>query len=207
MTTKQFRKSKRRPSSERANRVAEVKHDADIAELWEVLQEQRPFTPWVPWRSGANAAGLALEASRYYFEFHTLHAHAGIQAIDFLVNLDYALPTTETYHRLQDLLTELQERHNEIGFKLIQIALRCAQLQIANSSGGGHGFNSLLLDIDWTALPILDYQELIRRWRCKDAVGRWPNEKIPNKATERIRRAFLTAWDRGMYTVAYAVVR
>lgn len=87
------------------------------------------------------------------------------------------------------------------------VALRCLQVQVANSDGGGHVYNAWLLPVflRLTNEELGDASRAVLTWRCRDAIGVGPN--LRGDALDELRRAFKTAWTRGLYRTAYALPR
>ena len=208
--TKQFRKAKRRPSREHQDEEAEEKREADLDELWEVLAETKQPTWWhIPWRDGLNTAELCLRLARAAEAGYRIDDPNAtikltmIHTIQKLISAPNRFQNTETYFQLQEHLSVLAGCSHLSGDHFITIAVRSCQLVISNSHGGGHAFNALLRGV-WERHAPLDADKLMRATRCKDALG-FPPEFDQNIAADRLRRAFYTAWDRGLYQVAYAI--
>jgi hypothetical protein len=202
---KQFRKAKRKTpgTQERKAQQADEKHEADLAELWDVLAESPEHSSWhVPWRDGRNAAGLCLQIIRAREPAD--HVTVDLAGMDLARRClsDEVVYTAELYWQLNEVISELTPARQSLSDYYLVAALRCIQLMICNSHGGGVAYNGLLDALNSTP----DRDRLVRAARCKDALGIEP-EFDQNTYWDRLRRAFYAAWDRKLYTVAYAVGR
>lgn len=102
----------------------------------------------------------------------------------------------EVYYTLDDALLTIRWSN---ATPFVRAAMRCVQVLVANSDGGGHVYNAILGPI---AASITE--EDIITWRCADAIGVHPSEPATPEI-ERRRRLFATAWRRGLFHLAYAI--
>lgn len=206
---RQFRKPKKRPSRERQDQLSDVRHEADLEELWLVLAEAKETNSWgVPWNRGTNAIALGLDLARQEWDCERIHAISEIhrEKLSVVEAIQHFLAhpngDTQTYWTMQDHLSRLDGSTFGLGDRLLRIAVRMVQLYHANSHGGGVAYNTLLIPV-WDQLDVSSAR-LLRRHRCADALDIDPDfTQVP--IDDRLRRAFYTAWDRGLYQVAYAV--
>lgn len=206
MAKKPFRKPKRR-----APYVVVHEWDAKdpaLAELAEVIAENTlecNASGWfeLPWRDGWNAAELAL---RGWERNRGENEDSGLKAIEARLvkwTREDRFVSPSIYEQAQaDLGTcsaiyVLGDRR-----RYLMSSLRCVQLVIANSHGGGRVFNDVLKlafvdnDPNWIA-------DIVREYRCLDAIG--VKFEQDNTINDRLRRAFKTAWDRGLFHAAYSL--
>lgn len=186
--------------------------DDDLTELMSVLSEESLVPSvgnWfaIPWRDGWNAASLARVC-------YTRFAGDDGGHVDPLINvrlarwiLDRDMSPT-VYEQAGDAILEVSGKvslHALTAAGLLLCSLRCVQLVVSNSSGGGATLNDVLLHrferIPWTVY----FADEVRDARCRDAIG--VGAQLNNDANDRLRRAFRLAWDRGLYRVAYALPR
>lgn len=211
MPARQFRKPKKRPSRERQDQLSEVRHEADLEELWLVLAEAKESHSWgTPWSCGINAIALAMSLVRQEWDAERVQTITEIQreklsAVEAVKHfLAHPNGDTQTYWTMQEHLTMLDRSTFGIGDRMLRIAVRMVQLFHSNSHGGGFAFNTLLIPI-WDELCV-GRDKLLRHHRCADALGIDPDFTQVG-IDDRLRRAFYTAWDRGLFGVAYAVGR
>jgi hypothetical protein len=186
------KKPRRRPAKKVHPKQPQI--DDDLAELASVLDEyQRDKTSqgWlsVPWRSGWNAVLLALDLS------DRLDDGSDIDARHFLRDVLAKRRDAGAYWEANE---HLQSRPSD----LITAALRCLQVTISNSSGGGEVFNVILGLALREFHPVLIEPSMLE-WRCWDALGTGPT--LQADAMDRRRRAFKIAWERGLFLAAYAI--
>jgi len=81
-------------------------------------------------------------------------------------------------------------------------ALRCLQVLIANSSGGGEAYNAILIPA-FLHVPEAVAAPFILEARCRDSIG--TTAQLQGDANDRQRAAFRTAWSRGLYMAAYSI--
>jgi len=86
---------------------------------------------------------------------------------------------------------------------LTMAALRCLQVTISNSSGGGEAYNVILMRA-LTELPVNLVEAHVLEWRCYDAIG--TTAFLQGDLYDRRRRAFKIAWERGLFLAAYAIM-
>jgi len=172
--------------------------DKELAELALMIDEYKLdknkegwFT--LPWRDGFNAASLAIAVWQ-----RTVPQTPRPEINAFL----YVIPLIQvrnrsrwTYERIDEVLSTSQ---HHTGFATIRVGLRCAQISIARSDGGGQVYNDLLKQLDETVLE----NEVIQH-RCHDVTG--VNPGLVGDVNDRLRRAFVIAWRRGLYHAAYAL--
>lgn len=171
--------------------------DDELAELAQILDERRleaGADGWfeLPWRDGRNALGLALEQHQRRMEVP--RADAGIEAAVILAEklILADVRNADTYHAATERLAEIPYTLNTAA---LRAALRCFQHVIMRSSGelyNGILRNALSFD-----------EDLVLRWRCRDAIGVLP--QLENDTDDRRRRAFVIAWKRGLFHAAYAI--
>lgn len=167
--------------------------EPDMRELLAVLFESKAdynVTGWlsVPWRDGWNAARLALNITRTAREFERIEpVFAYVDGIWIS-----GARSPAAYNELQEILYTMPWSH---ASPPLRAAMRCMQVVIANSDGGGHVENAILDNIVWG-----EHDELMLDARRIDAVG---HDISP--VGERRRQAFITAWRKGLYKVAYAI--
>jgi hypothetical protein len=186
MPKQQRRKPPKRPTPR-------PKIDDDLAELATMLAEHRldnNAAGWftMPWRDGWNAAKLAYEC----------HLADGGDVDTFVHGwVMQRAPTAAMYWTCAELM-------QSGGSPLFMAALRCIQVKIATSDGGGHVYNYILQPIFERYTQLDKFEQLVADSRFVDSVGGL-NSFSPR--TERLRRAFYIAWRRGLYAAAYALPR
>jgi hypothetical protein len=72
----------------------------------------------------------------------------------------------------------------------------------AKSDGGGEVYNAILIRPFSRLLPEL-VEHLVLEHRCQDSIG--VSAVLKGDTNDRLRRAFTTAWKRGLYQAAYAL--
>lgn len=168
--------------------------DTDLAQIAQLLDEHRLETNakgWftMPWRNGRYAVGLALTV------FGTERVRA-VSIPDVLL-LAWHNISSMSYEELDDLRYLMPIDHHLSRF--IRGALRCQQLLLSKSDGGGMVYNDVL------SVAIGDYvsEEQMIEWRARDALN------VPvgqtTAAWEHARKTFGLAWKRGLYHAAYAI--
>jgi hypothetical protein len=136
----------------------------------------------MPWRDGWNAIGLA-------------------HAVDV------------EYRWLEDVLRDRstepslywqseEQLADATHYPMRRAALRCLQVLLANSSGGGHVYNNILIPAFLHADPEVVSDDILE-FRCRDSIG--TTAVLKGDANDRQRAAFRTAWSRGLYMVAYSL--
>lgn len=200
-----------------------TKIDAELAELASVLDEnylESDLDGWftLPWRNGWNAIRLALSD----FEWLSRNRHGAPLAIP--ATLRHRVVTLTKWCISEELWTGAHAEAeaiqaeaisewfttSEAAYVSLAAAARCLQLQVANSSGGGHVFNILLRrafegrDREGEGQGLSDVYSLearIMAHRRADAVG----ELKPDGSNARQIGAFDIAWRRGLYHAAYSI--
>ena len=179
--------------------------DPDLIQLASVLAEYQLdnnaygwFRP--PWRDGEWAIGLAKAAAtvRGVFDGFGSGTEHDVEEL-----IDSAPRDALTYERAGELYRDLvQPKINTDTARLFAAALRCLQLKIANSHGGGAVYNEVLIP---AFLPIKAslVEGLVLDFRCNDAIG--TSRQLRNDRNDRQRSAFTTAWKRGLYLAAYSI--
>ena len=195
------KKARRRPA--RIEHPKQPQLDDELQELAVVLDEHRleaNAENWfsVPWRDGWNAVALAS---------------------DFYGADDYTEVTSEERHIWKWLETVIEKRDDRSHIyweateylqqctrfetKYLSAALRCLQVLLANSSGGGTVYNAILKAASDKLVPIQLHSDIILEYRCCDAIG--TTSVMQNDQHDRLRRAFVIAWQRGLYQAAYSL--
>ena len=187
-----------------------VKPDEDLMELASVLAEHQLdanaygwFRP--PWRNGEWAIALAKHVAFIIEPEEELLASIDEMLLirsarELLGDAHRNAGTYEAAGRIHSAL--VQPKINTNTTRLLAAALRCLQLKIANSHGGGHTYNEVLipaflpLDTKLVADAVLDF-------RCNDAIG--TSRQLRGDRNDRQRHAFTIAWRRGLFLAAYAL--
>jgi hypothetical protein len=86
--------------------------------------------------------------------------------------------------------------------RMLRASLRCLQVLIANSDGGGMVYNSILLG-PFSGLTPSTVADTVLQYRCRDSIGVFP--MLQGDGNDRLRRAFSIAWKRGLYMAAYSL--
>lgn len=174
--------------------------DPDLVDLALALAECRLDTGargWfdMPWRDSWNAVALAADLA-HAATIDTTPDDA--EAISFVRCAAVARAAdTETYHRADELLRLCA------GNALVSAALRCLQLTMSRSDGGGE-VPSVVLRIAYERACIAGtHESLVITHRCHDALGTTVERQ--GDAFDKIRRAFSIAWDRGMFRTIYGL--
>lgn len=174
--------------------------DDDLLELAGVLDDyalDNNAYGWfrIPWRDGWNAVKLALRADSNPGEIGLwIEEQLQARTRSALVYWGAAEHATTALARTAPFLAA---------------SLRCIQICVAKSDGGGEIYNDILkrpfLDSSETAsedhLRLL--QALVLEHRCRDSIG--TTAVLQNDRNDRQRRAFKIAWSRGLYLAAYAL--
>jgi hypothetical protein len=189
--------------SKKKHRSARFTIDNELAQLAEVLAEMQLdntaygwFRP--PWRNGHNAARLCSIAAFLAWDHHEPEStlvHNARRLIDS--------PTTaDTYEQAGDQYRQLAFPKTGNTFRLLATGLRCLQIHLANSHGGGVVYNELLIPAFLPIEPsVVDH--VVLEWRCVDSIG--TTHMLQGDRNDRQRAAFTTAWRRGLYLTAYAL--
>lgn len=205
-----MKKPERKPQKRRA---AKPVRDDDLATLAEVINEhtlENNARGWfvLPWHSGWNAAALAYEA------WIVVSHEAGSIVIDeqlerrIKLMIQFGDETTRVYedaNELLDLASDLVAMAGCDDVRFLTAALRCIQIQISNSSGGGTAYNGVLLRPFERVSRSDLFAAAVMRNRCRDAIG--VSAVFAQDSNDRLRRAFQIAWSRGLYRAAYALPR
>ena len=195
------------PKKTHPKQPSKAELDDELAELATMLDECRldnNATGWftVPWNEGWNAVGLA-----YAMWDSTLEESLVLDmaASDFLKELLEAhrlrkpqrLSGAETYWQASELIKGMPMKGS------LYATLRCLQVTISHSSGGGQVFNDLLFNAIRDEVPDQLHEELVLEYRCRDAIG--TTSVLQGDAFDRQRRAFSLAWRRGLYLASYSL--
>lgn len=171
-------------------------NDHELVELASVLNEYSLdnnargwFRP--AWRDGWNAVELAASAS-------TADEIAWLRTL--CQDHRMSPPAADLYYRAEEQLAIM--RWQTPGDSRGRAALRCLQVLVANSDGGGEVYNSILFGPFSEMLPE-DVSELVLEHRCRDSIG--TTAQLQGDGNDRQRRAFTIAWKRGLYLAAYAI--
>lgn len=175
--------------------------DADLTELALALdtgrREQDP-EEWfkLPWRDGRNAMDLALDVA-----ISLSHAPDKKRYLNEVRQTLKAPPAPHSYEVAEETLLQLLEYDEPSSWRLaVRAAIRCRQLWLSTSHGGGHGYNAVLSMLATFMTP-----EQMLGYRCKDAIGVYPY--LCNDMDDNLRRAFAIAWNRGLFQTAYSLPR
>ncbi len=152
------------------------------------------------WKNGLNAAALARDAARAPGVADGLGMAA---ERDAMALLDRGLVEPDLYEKCGAVYTALvQPKINTNTCRLLAVGLRCMQLSIARSDGGGTVYNELLIPV-FLPLDPKHVELLVLEHRCKDAIG--TTSHLKGDRNDRQRSAFRIAWQRGLYLAAYAI--
>jgi hypothetical protein len=194
------RKPKRKPLSDKPIL------DDDLSELAEILDEYRLdnnaegwFKP--RWRDGWNAVSLAFRCWRTIADQITFMDGQITEAGEFLEKISKRQQDTgDVYWEAGE---HLQNVPAQSSSKILYAGLRCVQVKVSNSSGGGEVYN-VILKRAFEQLDVEPWLEaLVLEARCKDALGISPT--MDGGRFDRQRRAFQIAWRRGLYVAAYSI--
>ncbi len=197
------RKGKKRPS-----RKPEI--DDDLTMLASVIGEFQLdntaygwFRP--PWRDGLWAVSLAFSAARAPGIADGLSLIAEQDAaklLDWFLDKNHKMPD-DVYEKAGSIYNALvQPKINTNTARLLAAALRCLQLKIARSDGGGAVYNEILIPVFLPLEPKL-VVDLVLQCRCHDAIG--TSHQLQGDRNDRQRQAFRIAWQRGLYLAAYSL--
>jgi len=178
--------------------------EADLAELAAVLSEytlDNNAAGWFrpAWRDGWNAVELAIAACTDD-EIDEYDAPALAFARGACM-WRKPFPDSQAW-RSTNLYEAASDHWATANDQMLRAALRCLQVMIANSDGGGEVYNAILLSPFAGRLPE-DVFDLVLEHRCRDSIG--TTAQLQGDAHDRLRRAFATAWKRGLYVAAYAI--
>ena len=182
MTECRTRKGPRRP-----RRRERASDDYELVELTTIIVEHtldQNAAGWflLPWRDGWNAVELAFRASG--------ESDGWLEDV-----IQHRRANSEIYWISQE---------KQPASPMLRLALRCLQVLVANSSGGGEVYNAILVTAFEAAWPET-VAPLVLEYRCRDSIG--VSAHIAGDENDRLRRAFSTAWKRGLYHAAYALPR
>jgi len=182
--------------------------DDDLTLLASVIDEYRLddtaygwFRP--PWRDGLNAMRLAREAAESPgIALEALGLPSEREAVDILYNHAPGDGST-IYERAGKAYCALvQPKVNTNYARLLAAALRCLQIKLARSDGGGTVYNEILIPV-FLPLEPSSVEQLVMQHRCVDAIGTTPS--LQGDHNDRQRQAFRIAWERGLYLAAYSL--
>lgn len=153
-----------------------------------------------PWRDGMNAMLLAREVAKAPGVADGLGMSVEGDAMKLL---EHGLVEPNLYELAGSVYTALvQPKINTNTVKLLAVALRCLQLRIARSDGGGVVYNELLIPV-FLPLEPKYIEHLVLEYRCRDAIG--TTHHLRSDRNDRQREAFRIAWQRGLYLAAYSI--
>lgn len=198
------RKRRRKPK-----RTQEI--DYDLAELASVIAEYQLdnnaygwFRP--PWRDGVWATMLAYRCAGLVLGPKDPVTHVLPTARSIIKEVECFGTVTEnvtTYEQAGLVYRSImQPGMNTDAARLVAAAMRCLQLKIANSHGGGNVYNEVLIPAFVAVEPKLVAEEVLE-CRCLDAIG--TSHHLNGDAHDRQRAAFTIAWRRGLYLAAYSL--
>lgn len=173
--------------------------DDEMTELAAVIAEHKldnNADNWfrMPWRNGWNAVELAVRA---YEAAHSNEYHARHQD-PWLYDLCQSRTADDSYYWLaQDRLAS-----TITPSPLMRAGLRCLQILLAKSDGGGEVYNAILRG-PFSTLFAEQVGDSVLEFRCRDSIG--TTAKLQGDGNDRLRRAFITAWSRGLYLAAYSL--
>jgi hypothetical protein len=194
------------PSRRSKRRAHKPTLDDELMELASVLADYQLdnnafgwFRP--PWRNGLNAAGLCNLAAFTLWDHHEPESalvHNARKLTDSIVQGH----KIGAYAEAGELYNRLVFPRGGMTFRLLATGLRCAQLHLANSHGGGHVYNELLIP-EFLGVDPATVEAIILEWRCRDAIG--TTHHLQRDHNDRQRSAFTIAWRRGLYLAAYSL--
>jgi len=184
--------------------------DQELADLASVIAEYSLdnnaygwFRP--PWRDGQLPARLALEAARTEGIFNNEMLDDFADA-SVLIGLSPRSPMGSTTIRYEEAGKVYQRliypKVNTPMAMLVSASMRCLQLFLANSHGGGEVYNEVLIPAFLPVEPSL-VENIVLEFRCLDAIG--VTHHLRGDRNDRQRAAFTTAWRRGLYLAAYSL--
>jgi hypothetical protein len=194
----------------RAKRKAAAKPlDDELIELASVLAEYQLdnnaygwFRP--PWRNGDWATRLPLYVARLDSIFDETTREDLSKASAILSSYGRTgLPNTLIYEEAGTIYRQMvQPKLNTPSAGLIAASMRCLQLFVSNSHGGGAVYNEVLIPAFLGIEPDL-VENAVLEYRCLDSIG--TTHILKGDRNDRQRAAFTTAWRRGLYLAAYAL--
>ena len=156
-----------------------------------------------PWRDGRNAIDLA-RAAVALFTYLPPNLSEILAILDDAKH-DASPSRVATYELAGEMYRQLvQPKIDTHANRLLAAALRCAQIKLANSDGGGHVYNEILIPAFLSIEPAL-VEDVVLEARCLDSIG--TTHHLRGDRNDRQRSAFTTAWKRGLYLAAYAIPR
>lgn len=185
--------------------------DPDLTTLMEMLEQhkfEQNYLSWfsLPWRDGWCAAKLA-------FACHEQYAFSERRENEIRRNrawCDDKQVSPRLYEEASAMIAVVAQRVMVVGtnYERFHMAgLRCVQLLISNSHGGGNVYNDVLSHA-FGNVPNWWPNELrrqVRDARCEDAIG--VPAGFDGTSDDKLREAFKIAWDRGLFQAAYALPR
>lgn len=177
----------------------------DLRELSEVISEYRlnhNADGWfkLPWRDGWNAAALGLACFDRNHDGH----FASTRENNIWTWLSNVVPNhephAEDYYQATEFLTRIDL--DDVS-PYLRASVRCLQVWIANSDGSGTVYNAILAPAFDRVEPIELVSEIVLEYRCRDAIG--VTSVMCSDPHNRKRRAFITAWRRGLFHAAYSI--
>lgn len=198
------------PSRKKAKRPPPKppKIDPDLAQLAQLLDEHRLETNakgWftLPWRDGENAVRLALDVYRALMSQAVDGPPVALsEIVADLQNTSFGMHHALSYETLEEYRYLMPVSH--FLSAPVRAAIRCRQLKMANSHGGGHVYNEVLM------LSLFDTvtEEQVIQWRAHDALlryGDYVQDGFHSQQWQRAKKMFELAWKRGLYHAAYAI--
>lgn len=177
--------------------------DDDLNMLASVLAEMQLdnnaygwFRP--PWRDGINAARLARMAA-FRIDPAEMCSDESATLISSLVMANEA----RVYEQAGEIYSKLvQTRVNTDAARLLAACVRCLQLKIARSDGGGDVYNEILIPA-FLPIELAIVSDIVLDFRCQDSIG--TTSRLRGDHNDRQRAAFKIAWQRGLYLAAYSL--
>ncbi len=198
MACRVARKGPRRPPRKRESMDPDL---TDLARSIADCQLDKNSKSWfeMPWRDSWNAVSLAATLATAGdrrpddpVEDETTEALAFVRAAVAARASD-----TETYWRADEYIRLCA------GAPMTVAALRCLQLAMSKSDGGGE-VPSVVIRVAYDRLWYSGaHEEAVAEHRCLDAIG--TSVELKGDGFDRVRRAFRVAWDRGLYRACYAL--
>lgn len=151
----------------------------------------------VPWRDGWNAVSLGHAA--YFLLDYRAPSTVSSVAADLGLWLSERRTDAFAYWNIDDAIAEVGR-----ASLMLRAALRCMQIVIARSDGGGEVYNAILRPAFDSYTPEA-IESVIEPIRCLDALGFGSPGATHPESYERRKKAFQIAWRRGLYRAAYAL--
>jgi hypothetical protein len=194
----------------RAKRKAAAKPlDDELIELASVLAEYQLdnnaygwFRPL--WRGGEWATKLPLHVACMSEIFDRDTKEELVKATALINGWDRTgLTPTLVYETAGKLYQQMvQPKLNTPSAGFIAASMRCLQLLVSNSHGGGAVYNEILIPAFLGIEPDL-VENAVLEYRCLDSIG--TTHILKGDRNDRQRAAFTTAWRRGLYLAAYSL--